>query len=199
MLDLLIKPLEPCRISTTCPRCAHIDQAVGLCSHIVFYHFSPWAPLLSLNPPPAQHCPAWPCGCFCPKWRFHNHEQKPGECSGLWVSCLVVIVVVYTHKNTDNVEDLTLLQMDFITLCLCSTESSWSLPSLSHTLKTPLYTKLIIFFCCITVVHYSLPSSPCIYEDLGGCSVEAVLFLACACPRTGCLSPYNLIDRVHQE
>lgn len=34
-------------IFTACPCCAHIDQAVGLCSHIVFHHFSPRAPLLS--------------------------------------------------------------------------------------------------------------------------------------------------------
>ncbi len=45
-----------CCVFTACPRCAHIDQAVGLRSHIVFYHFSPSTPLLSPpQPSTVQH------------------------------------------------------------------------------------------------------------------------------------------------
>jgi len=48
-------------------------------------------------------------------------------------SCLVVIVVVSPRRTQDDVEHLIILRMCFITLCLCSTESCWSLPRLSHT------------------------------------------------------------------
>lgn len=154
MLEPVIEPVKrsvySCCIFTACPCCAHTDQAVGLCSHIVFHHFSPWAPLLS--PPQPNTVQRGLGGCFCPERHTHENGKNaasPALCeptvSPFWRSWWLFI------PQEHNVENQIILQMYFITLSFLFHRS---LPRLTRTLKKN--TSAHERFCCETAVRYTL-------------------------------------------
>lgn len=120
-----------CCVFTTCPRCAHIDQAVRLCSHHVFPHFSLWARLLSPRQPNTVQrglvSGAAPSDAFMTTSR--NLESPPPQAS---VSCPVVTVVVYSTRTETMFEMKLYCKCNYITLCL-----------LGLAYKTAVYTKFI--------------------------------------------------------
>lgn len=131
-----------CCIFTTCPCCAHIDQAVGLCSHIVFCHFSPWAPLLS--PPQPNTVQRGLVAASALSDAFITTNRKPGESSTRFLfggnsGCFI--------PQEHNVENQIILQnVLHNTMPLFHREPLVSAKSHTHTLKTPVYTNVIIFF-----------------------------------------------------
>lgn len=127
------RSIYSCCLFPTCPCCVQI----GLCSHIVFDHLPPWTLLLPLPQPYTVQRGL--VAAFAHKDIFTNHEWKPWESS---VSFFGGNAVCRSQGITDNVKNQIVEQLYFITLCLCSTESFWSLQSL--TVKTPVYTILII-------------------------------------------------------
>ncbi len=62
----------------------------------------------------------------------------------------------------------------------------------THIKNTSVHKRNHLFFLCCKTVHYPFPQPPCIYEDLTGCLVEAVLccFLAYCHTKAVCLSPF---------
>lgn len=105
-----------CCIITTSPCCAHIDQAVGLCSHIVFYHFLPWTPLLSPpQPSTVQHGLVVASALSDAFMTMNGNLASPVLCEPP-VSGLAVTVAVYPTKNTTLKIEI-IFKMYFITLC----------------------------------------------------------------------------------
>lgn len=158
LLDLVIEPLEE-----ECVFLLYIHHLSSLCSHrpsfalILLLLFTPGSSSVTN---PARHWSAWPCGCLCPGWSFHNHEWKPVKSSTLWsnVSCSVVIMAVYPTRTQTVLGEK---KSNYIANVLHNTMPLFCKKLLvfakSH-IKTPVYTNFIILFDA-----YMLP---CIYKDL---------------------------------
>lgn len=146
---------------------------------------------------PAQHCPTWPCGCFCPEWRFHDHEWKPRESSALWANRFLFSgnCGCLSHKNT-MLKNQIVLQMYLITLCFLFHRELLVFAK-SHThIKTSAHTLNHTFvFKHQSVILFSRHHA---YRMIGGNRALFGLF-----PHKNSLSPfiswYNLIDRMHQD
>lgn len=87
-VSLPSSPWKSVPYAPTCLCCAHIDQAVGICSLVVCYHFIPLFPCL-LSPTTLT---VWPCGGFPWPWTNSWGVQH-------WESCFSLVLMVVVSSN----------------------------------------------------------------------------------------------------
>lgn len=90
---LVIEPVEEeCVFPLYIHRLSLLRSHRPSCRTLLSYCISPLFTLGSSSvTTPARHCPTWPCGCFCPEWRFFffvngNLQRVPHSCEPT-VSC----------------------------------------------------------------------------------------------------------------
>lgn len=148
----------PCCVFTTCPCCAHIDPAVRLRSHIVFYHFSPPGSSYVNTPAPntVRRGLAAASALSDAFMTMRGHQETPALCEpnvflfGWWWW----LFIPWEHRRCWKIKLYWTCTSWHYTF-LFHRELLVFAKSRAHFTDTRVH-KLNHPFCCLTVVCYSL-------------------------------------------